>query len=71
MSDSEQPFVFAATEVMGAEKIDGGRTLAIRLRKADGGEAVILLPLHAAQDLSGQLTDAIDIISSTVGSSKL
>lgn len=65
MSDSDQPYVFAATEVTGAEMIDGGRTLAIRFRRADGGESVILLPLLVAQDLSGRIAGALSSIPST------
>ncbi len=56
MSDSDQFYVFAAVEVSGVEMIDGGRTLAIRLRKADGGEAAVLLTRPFADDLNRRIT---------------
>lgn len=71
MSDNDQPYVFAAIEVTATEMIDGGRTLAIRLGRADGGEAAILLPLLVAQDLSGRIADALSANSSTVESMTL
>ena len=60
MSDSDQPYVFAAVEVSGVEMIDGGRTLAIRLRKADGDEAAVLLSRPVADDLSRRVTALLD-----------
>lgn len=56
MLNSEELYVFAAVQVVSVEPIDGGRTLAVRLQKADGDEAVVLLSLPLAQDLRGQLT---------------
>lgn len=56
VSDRDQCYVFAATEVSGVEMIDGGRTLAIRLQKADGDGAVVLLSLRVAEDLNRQTT---------------
>jgi hypothetical protein len=71
VSDNDQPQVFAATDVTGAEAIDGGRTLAIRLRRADGGESAILLPLVVAQDLSSRIADALSGPPSSIGRSEL
>jgi len=71
VSDSDQPYVFAATEVTGTEMIDGGRTLAIRFRRADGGESAVLLPLLVAQDLSGRIAGALISIPDTTESPKL
>ena len=56
MPDSDPPYVFAAVQVVSVEPIDGGRTPAVRLQKADGDEAVVLLLQPLAQDLSSQLT---------------
>lgn len=60
MPDSDPPYVFAAIRVINVETIDGGRTLAVRLQKADGEGAVVLLSLPLAQDLSSQLTCVLD-----------
>lgn len=59
MSDSDQPYVFAAVQVISTEMIDGGRTLAVRLRKADGEEAVVLLSRMVAEDLSRQIAEML------------
>jgi hypothetical protein len=60
MSDSDPPYVFAAVDVSGVEMIDGGRTLAIRLRKADGDEAAVRLSRPVADDLSCRITALLD-----------
>lgn len=60
MSDSDPPYVFAAVDVSGVEMIDGGRTLVIRLRKADGGEAAVLLSRPVADDLSSRITALLE-----------
>lgn len=59
MSDSDQPYVFAAIQVISTELIDGGRTLAVRLRKADGDEAVLLLSQSLAAELNRQLDQMV------------
>ena len=38
MSDGTAPQMLAAVRVIGVEIIDGGKTLALNLEKADGGE---------------------------------
>ncbi|CAA2155871.1 hypothetical protein MBRA_01492 [Methylobacterium brachiatum] len=59
VSDSDQPYVFAAVQVISTEMIDGGRTLAVRLRKADGREAVLLLSKPVAEDLNLQMDETL------------
>ena len=57
MSDSSKPDVFAAIRVLGIELIDGGRTLAVRLEKATGAEAVVLLAQPVADELYRQMAE--------------
>ncbi|WP_264046841.1 hypothetical protein [Methylobacterium flocculans] len=57
MSDSSKPDVFAAIRVLGVELIDGGRTLAVRLEKATGTEAVLLLAQPVADELFRQMAE--------------
>lgn len=59
VSDSDQPYVFAAVQVISTEMIDGGRTLAVRLREADGREAVLLLSKPVAEDLNLQMDETL------------
>lgn len=61
MSDSERPHVLAARQVQSVEFIDGGDTLAVRLRIADGGDTCLLLPIGAVGDLLSQLAAAIHV----------
>lgn len=63
MSVSNQPYVFAAIQVIGAEMIDGGRTLAVRLRKADEEEAVLLLSRSVAEDLNRKMAEMLCLSS--------
>lgn len=51
MSNGTGPQVFASVRVIDVEPIDGGRTLAVRLEKADGGEVTVLLSQVLAEDL--------------------
>jgi hypothetical protein len=60
VSGGDPPYVFAAVEVSDVEMIDGGRTLAIRLRKADGSEAAVRLSRPVADDLSRWITALLD-----------
>lgn len=39
--------------------IDGGRTVAVQLEKADGDRVVVLLPLAVCDDLLHQLQEAL------------
>ena len=50
--------VFAANEVLSVTLIDGGDTIAVRLRTADGGELGLLLPLPLGPALVDQIYDA-------------
>ena len=59
-SDDERPYVFAAVEVVGVEIIDTGRTLVVRLRRADTGEAAVLLSALLALDLARHITDKLN-----------
>ena len=59
MSDSDQPYVSAAVQVISTEMIDSGRTLAVRLRRADGGEAVLLLSKPVAEHLNRQMAEML------------
>ena len=60
MSGDERPYVFAAVQVLGITLIDGGRTLAVRLQRADGEETVVLLAYPLAEDLNWQLADTLN-----------
>lgn len=55
MSSDDAPDAFAVGRVISIELIDGGRTLGVRLEKADGTEAVVLLPQSVASDLHRQM----------------
>jgi hypothetical protein len=59
VSEIERPYVLAATRVQTVEIIDGGDTLAIQLRVANGGETCVLLPIGAVGDLLFQLTTTL------------
>ncbi len=43
--------IVSAVQAHSAELIDGGDTLAVRMRTADGGEAALLIPAAAAIEL--------------------
>lgn len=55
MSSDDALDAFAVGRVISVELIDGGRTLGVRLEKADGTEAVVLLPQSVADDLHRQM----------------
>lgn len=60
MSEKVRPHVFAAVEVLGLTLIDGGDTVAARLRTADGGETAVLMPIGAGEDLARRIGEALD-----------
>ncbi|RYZ71005.1 MAG: hypothetical protein EOP09_05270 [Proteobacteria bacterium] len=60
VSDDDLPYAFAAIEVISVETIDSGRTFVVRLRRPDGGDAVMLLSMPLAQDLVRQITDKLN-----------
>jgi len=60
VSDDDQPYVFAAVQVVSVEPIDGGRTLVVRFKRSDGGEAAVLLSSPLAQDLKRQIADTLN-----------
>ncbi len=55
MSNDVAPDAFAVGRVLNIELIDSGRTLGVRLEKADGTEAVLLLSQVVASDLHRQI----------------
>ena len=55
MPSDDAPDAFAVGRVISVELIDGGRTLGVRLEKADGTEAIVLLPQSVAGDLHRQM----------------
>ncbi|MRI54055.1 hypothetical protein D8770_08820 [Methylobacterium sp. DB1607] len=55
MSNDVAPDVFAVGRVLSIELVDSGRTLGVRLEKADGTEAVLLLSQAVAGDLHRQM----------------
>ena len=59
-SDDDRPYVFAAIEVVSVETIDTGRTLVVRLRRADTGEAAILLSTPLALELARSINDTLN-----------
>ena len=59
-SDDDRPYVFAAIKVVDVETIDTGRTLVVRLRRADNGEAAVLLSVPLALDLARHITDKLN-----------
>lgn len=60
ISEKPHPHVFAAVEVLGLTLIDGGDTVAARLRTADGGEAAILMPVRAGEELARRIGEALN-----------
>ena len=63
-SDDDRPYVFAAIEVVDVETIDTGRTVVVRLRRADDGEAAVLLSAPLALDLARHIIDKLNGSSS-------
>ncbi|OHV17419.1 hypothetical protein BK022_05710 [Methylorubrum extorquens] len=55
MSSDDAADAFAVGRILSVELIDDGRTLGVRLEKADGTEAVVLLSQSAASDLHRQM----------------
>ena len=62
-SDDDQLYVFAAIEVVDVATIDTGRTLVVRLRRADTGEAAILLSTPLALDLARSIIEKLNSLS--------
>ncbi|MGU3469161.1 hypothetical protein ACLBXO_30385 [Methylobacterium sp. C33D] len=60
-SDSGVPYVLGAAAVRSVEIIDGGGTLAVRLRSPDDGELCLLLPIGVVGDLLFQLAEAVSL----------
>ncbi|MBN4098400.1 MULTISPECIES: hypothetical protein [Methylobacterium] len=61
VSDSAVPYVLGAAAVRSVEVIDGGGTLAIRLRSPDDSEFCVLLPIGVVGDLLFQLADVMSV----------
>ena len=57
MSSDVAPDAFAVSRVLSVELIDGGRTLGVRLEKADGTVAVVLLSRSIAGDLLRKMAE--------------
>lgn len=57
MSERDLIHVFAVTKVIGFERIDSGKTLALRLLGADGGEVMVILAVSVAEALSRELAE--------------
>lgn len=60
MSNDAAPDAFAVVRVLSIELIDGGRTLGVRLEKADGTEAVLLLSQAVASDIHRQMAAVLN-----------
>lgn len=58
MDEGSRPFVVAARSLGDVALIDGGDTVAVRLRGADAGEIVLLLPRRLARELGPRLAEA-------------
>ncbi|WP_342147933.1 hypothetical protein [Methylorubrum sp. SB2] len=52
--------MFSAVRIVSASLIDGGRTMAIRIKKSDANEALILLSPKDAEDLQLRISEALD-----------
>lgn len=55
-----KPHVFAAVRVLSVGLIDHGNTIVMRLKRSDGGEEAILLPLAIGHDLLAQLSTQLE-----------
>ncbi len=55
MIGDEKPNVLGIIGLVGTEVIDGGDTVAVRLKQADGREIALLVPRKVAGDLLGEL----------------
>ncbi|WP_437871497.1 hypothetical protein ACSD7O_24655 [Methylorubrum extorquens] len=60
MSNDAAPDAFAVVRVLSIELIDGGRTLGVRLEKADGTEVVLLLSQAVASDIHLQMAAVLN-----------
>lgn len=58
-SYNEVPFVLGAAGVRSVEIIDGGDTLAVRMRSPDDSEFCVLLPIGVVGDLLFQIADVV------------
>ena len=61
MSNDVAPDAFAVGRVLSIELVDSGRTLGVRLEKADGTEAVLLLSQAVAGDLHRQMAALLNL----------
>lgn len=59
VSDNGVPYVLGAAGVRSVVIIDGGSTLAVRLRSPDDNEFCVLLPIAVVGDLLFQLADVM------------
>lgn len=55
-----KPHVFAVVRVVSVSVIDHGNTIVLRLKRSDGGEEAILLPLAIGHDLVAQLVAQLE-----------
>jgi hypothetical protein len=60
VSDNKPPKVLSAMRVRSVEVIDGGDTLAVRLRAPDDDEFCIVLPIGTVGDLLFQLAEVMN-----------
>ena len=51
--------MFSAVRILSASLIDGGRTMAIRIKKSDANETLILLSPKDAKDLQIRISEAL------------
>lgn len=60
-SDDKVPYVLGAAGMRSVEIVDGGDTLAVRLRAPDDSEFCVLLPIGVVGDLLFQLADVLSL----------
>lgn len=60
MSEKDAIDAFSAVRIVSASLIDGGRMMAIRIKKSDATDALILLSPKDAEDLQLRISDALD-----------
>lgn len=51
--------VFAVVQVLNVGLIDHGNTLVLQLKRSDGGEEAILMPLAVGKDLMAKLVEQL------------
>ncbi|WP_152275611.1 hypothetical protein [Methylorubrum populi] len=59
VSEPDAIDVFSAVRIVSASLIDGGRMMAIRIRKSDTTDALIILSPKDAEDLQLRISEAL------------